>query len=218
MEPEPSILERVVIVGKTRMGGGVCIGGIVERTGKPVRLLPIGRPCHPPQVSFEIGEIWEMSLRPRAVLDAPHMEDHDEWSARKIGAAQDLSSFIARVARVQRGEATSLFGGMLRFRKSGSGFLPRNVPSPTWSVEFWKLPRPLRLDPTEPRPRYVMFKPFRFGVPFVGFDTPIGILPAGTLVRMSMARWWINPQAPEEGETCSLQLSGWFDATPTPSN
>lgn len=213
MDPGLTPLQRVLIVGKTRMGAGVCVGGITSAR-KPVRLLPVGKHYHLPDTPFKIGDIWEMRLRPRAVLEPPHMEDHDEWDARKRGQAPDLFDLIPRVARVFGGDATGLFGGMLRFRPTGSGFLPRGVPSPAWSVEFWRLPRQLRLDPDREEARYVMFKPVRFSVPYVGHEPRVPVLPSGTLVRMSMARWHVNQNAPQEGETCALMMSGWFGIPP----
>ena len=47
-------------------------------------------------------------------------------------------------------------------------------------------------------------------IPYVGYEAPVLVIPAGSLVRVSLARWWHKPNAPDEGETCSLQLSGWF--------
>ena len=43
---------------------------------------------------------------------------------------------------------------------------------------------------------------------FVGFDTPVNIIPAGTILRVSLARWWKQDENTEE--RCYLQLSGWY--------
>ena len=52
-------------------------------------------------------------------------------------------------------------------------------------------------------------------IPFVGFQSPIGLIPANTLVRVSLARWWANNN---DEERCYLQLSGWYDVPqPSPS-
>ena len=59
---------------------------------------------------------------------------------------------------------------------------------------------------------------------FVGFQEPIGTIPAGALVRVSLAHWW-RPEDDHSGELrCYVQLSGWFlntrnsafSASPTP--
>ena len=45
---------------------------------------------------------------------------------------------------------------------------------------------------------------------FVGFQEPLAEIPAGALVRISLAHWWRPRDHPEEEERCYLQLSGWF--------
>ena len=49
------------------------------------------------------------------------------------------------------------------------------------------------------------------GLSYVGEPKPLPLLPAGTLIRVSLARWW-KPDDAEPGfeERCYLQLSGWF--------
>jgi hypothetical protein len=48
-------------------------------------------------------------------------------------------------------------------------------------------------------------------VPFVGFDEPVDVIPAASLIRLSLARWWKHPEADEDFELrCYLQLSGWY--------
>ncbi len=45
---------------------------------------------------------------------------------------------------------------------------------------------------------------------FVGFQEPLAEIPAGAVVRISLAHWWRPRDHPEEEERCYLQLSGWF--------
>ena len=49
------------------------------------------------------------------------------------------------------------------------------------------------------------------GLKYVGEESPIKVIPAGTLVRLSLARWW-RPEDSEPNfeERCYLQLSGWY--------
>ena len=49
------------------------------------------------------------------------------------------------------------------------------------------------------------------GLKYVGEESPIKVIPAGTLVRLSLARWW-RPEKSEPNfeERCYLQLSGWY--------
>ena len=51
---------------------------------------------------------------------------------------------------------------------------------------------------------------------FVGFQEPIETIPAGALVRVSLAHWW-RPEDDQTGELrCYVQLSGWFLPKTTP--
>lgn len=51
-------------------------------------------------------------------------------------------------------------------------------------------------------------RPAMFSIKYVGFAEPINKIPAGTLVRVSLARWWRPTETSEE--RCYLQLSGWY--------
>jgi hypothetical protein len=46
-------------------------------------------------------------------------------------------------------------------------------------------------------------------VKYVGLKEPIQIIPKGTLIRFSLARWWKKNEDSEE--QCTLQLSGWYN-------
>ncbi len=204
------------------MGGGVCVGGIVEATAMPVRLLPIGEVCHQPDCGFNIGDIWTMHLRPRPNPRPPHIEDHDEWGARKVGAVADLIAFIKRVALPCVAEPIDLFDGTLQFTSRGRGFLRPAGPLPSTSTQFFILPKPLISYEGSTGPRYCMEAKARregetaLDVKYVGFENPPARLPQGTLVRISLARWRVMPDAPDRGEECWLQLSGWFGIPGSP--
>ncbi|MCB9432602.1 MAG: DNA helicase RecQ [Ardenticatenaceae bacterium] len=45
---------------------------------------------------------------------------------------------------------------------------------------------------------------------FVGFQEPPEEIPAGTLLRVSLAHWWQPADRSAEEPRCYLQLSGWF--------
>ncbi len=202
---------RVVIVGKTRMGGGVCVGGLLESSGASVRLLPRGGHCHAPNTPFEVGDVWTMQLAVRPRLTPPHTEDHDEWDARRLESVKHyLTTFIRARGSPLSGEAGGLFDGSLRFRHSGSAYVSRHGQIPGRSTQFWILPSPLHHHAFDDAHVYRTHGGTFFSVKYVGLAEPVAVIPAGTVVRVSLARWWQNPQAPQEGETCALQLSGWF--------
>lgn len=200
---------RVAIVARTKMGGGACVG-VMTQSGRAVRPLPVGGFCHPPHSPFQVGEVWEMHLRARDTPEPPHMEDHDEWGARRVGTVADLPDVIRRFGRPVKGEPAALFDATLRFRDVGSAYIPRAGPQPLRSVEFWIVPHEMTLEPLGDKFRYSLHWPRRLLIPYVGVEPPVERVPAGTLARVSLARWWLNPNHAEEGETCALQLSGWF--------
>ena len=39
---------------------------------------------------------------------------------------------------------------------------------------------------------------------------PLKNIPAGSLLRVSLARWWKHPNEEAAALSCHLQLSGWF--------
>jgi hypothetical protein len=47
-----------------------------------------------------------------------------------------------------------------------------------------------------------------FSIPYVGFAEPLSEIPANTLIRVSMCRWWRREEYEEE--KCYLQISGWY--------
>lgn len=76
---------------------------------------------------------------------------------------------------------------------------------------FWRPDQPLTRDDDQKRIRYRY--PTEGGgctLTFVGFQEPIPEIPAGTLMRVSLAHWW-RPAEMTEGELrCYVQISGWF--------
>jgi hypothetical protein len=203
--------QRVVIVGKTHMKNGICVGGIVVADGRPVRLLPVGQAWHQTNTPFQIGEIWDMDLAPRVPAVPPHVEDHDEQNAVRVGTVPNLSTYIiGQKTRPVIGAPSGLFSGRIAFRVSGTAYVDTQQPLPSNSVGFWILPHPLAYDPFNNKPRYRLGGPNPFLVTYVGVTPAIPTIPAGTLVRLSLARPWTNADDPAEHTRCSVQLSGWY--------
>lgn len=192
------------------MQSGVCIGGLT-RDGVNVRLIPRGRQNHPENAAYEIGDIWEMELTPVPQADAPHVEDHTIDRATRIGRARSLATLIPSRAAVWRGGPDSVFGGALRYRTSGRAYIAREA-IPACSVGFWIPDRPLESRSLSGKPGYVYQwqdgrnATFRY----VGFEPPIPIIRSGSLIRVSLARWWRPPDDPSVEESCYAQISGWY--------
>ena len=119
-----------------------------------------------------------------------------------------------------QGGPEQLFDGLLCLRGTSSGYISELQGVPKCSTGFWLpdrslvLNKPLVPDKHENKLYYEMLHrangkhPSMLSVKYVGFAEPINMLPAGTLLRVSLARWW-KPNETNE-ERCYLQLSGWY--------
>ncbi|HRQ73152.1 MAG TPA: hypothetical protein PLU35_09005 [Phycisphaerales bacterium] len=200
-----------VVVAKTRMRNNICIGAVDVENGGSLRLVPRERPEYHSWPSFDarIGTVVALrGIRPARVLP-PHVEDflvaHWETASR----IEDLPEWIRGRCDAWTGDRSCMFGGAIRFTPRGKAFVQRGDPLPSGSVGFWELPADMAIQ-DGPRPRYVMGGRSPIDVPYVGLGKPIPIIPAGTLVRVSLSRWWA-PDDASMPESCWLQLSGFFD-------
>jgi hypothetical protein len=104
-----------------------------------------------------------------------------------------------------------LFDSCLQPTPSGSRYVEEGGRIPSNSVGFWRLPWRLFQrrynDDGRVKHRYVAAKRYGFSVTYVGLANPIEVIPRGSLVRVSLARWHQFPDQPSR--RCWLQLSGW---------
>ncbi len=205
---------RVVIVAKTRMRHGVCIGGLVEDSARSVRIMPSGSYCNPSGTPFNVGDIWELDLKPKPGSKPPHVEDQEFTKKKKVGRIPNLGKWILSKVDPWEGGPDVLFDGKLYYRPGGTAFVSTTEVSHC-STGFWVLPAELEYDPfitvDTKKQRYSLAGAWTLILPFVGFQKPVSTIPAGTLVRLSLARPWTGPTAPPgEDQRHSLQLSGWY--------
>ncbi len=204
---------KVLIVAKTRRGAGACVGGISER-GQSVRLIAHDavRNEHA-GLEYEIGEVWEVEWLPDADIIPPHVENIIVQHAKRLRQSDRLRETILRFMPPISGGPEKLFEGCTRATGAGGLYICRDGGLPSRSTLFWIADQPLRLDFEGKRIRY------RYPTPdggrtltFVGFQEPISEIPAGTLLRVSLAHWWRPRENPEEELRCFVQLSGWLPA------
>jgi hypothetical protein len=205
-------MQRVLILSKTHMNNQVCVGGILE-DGKYVRLLDSSGHNQPVNSPFQVRQFWQIDFQPRPSCRAPHVEDvlvsnmvSDSILKPEISISEYLLDNLK--VKVWRGSPETLFDGSLNWTASGSGFVSQsNIPAN--SVGFWIADKDLvRHDYNGVRYQYNSPLGWR-NIKFVGFKAPVSKIPAGTLIRVSLARWW--KQDPATEERCFLQLSGWYD-------
>ncbi len=205
---------RVLIVAKTRMGGGACIGGITE-TGKSVRLIPLDADPHDgANREYEVGEIWEIKGEPETPLIPPHNENfvvHKKQRLHTTKAPTDLVSAIELLMPPKTGHPQELYEGLLKTTSSGRLYIDKQTGIPSYSTTFWKTDQPLSLE-TEMRKLRYRYPTENGGctLTFSGFQKSLETIPADTLVRVSLAHWWRPDNTRHVELRCYAQISGWF--------
>ena len=205
---------RVLIVAKTRMGGGACIGGITE-TGKSVRLIPFNEDPHDgANREYNVGEIWEITAKPETSLIPPHNENIVVYEKQLLHPAKDPKDLVSTIELLmppKAGHPQELYEGLLKITDSGSLYIPVENDVPHYSTAFWRPDQSLIRDTEGRRIRYRY--PTQNGgytLTFVGFQEPVETIPAGTLLRVSLAYRWRPKDGPNAEERHYAQLSGWF--------
>lgn len=205
---------KVLIVAKTRMGGGACVGAIALEDGRSLRLIDAHVEAHNGGgMHYAVGEVWEIDAAPAAQIEPPHSEDFIVQSSRRIGRMSNPAAFVEQHMPPATDGLETLFAGKLQRTSGGALFVAASTGLPGFSTCFWRPDRPLRRVETSYRIRYVY--PTDNGgatLVFVGFQDPPAEIPAGTLVRVSLTRPWRSPDRPDDELRCYAQLSGWLDA------
>ncbi|HIP71165.1 MAG TPA: DNA helicase RecQ, partial [Anaerolineae bacterium] len=203
---------KVVIVAKTRMGSGACIGAVTF-DGRSLRLIaPDAAANNHFNMEYNVGDVWEIEAEPDPNIIPPHTENVIVRGKRKLPPVDDITAFIEYQMPPKEGGLEALYEGMLREATSaGAMFIAERTGVPPCSTTFWRPDKPLTRDDDAKRIRY------RYPTPdggrtltFVGFQEPLDEIPAGTLLRVSLAHWWRPSDMPEGELRCYVQLSGWY--------
>jgi len=217
----------VIIVSKTRMSNAVCVGGVLAN-GRFVRLLDKNGHNQDIDTDFKIGDVYTMTFQERTNIRPPHTEDILVDSAQYKFTFESIAKMVSYLTHklnvnIWRGGISSLFDRNLLWTSSGSGYISANGQIPMQSTGFWLPDKDLRRSDYGDKVRYSypltpilnsgddllgLVVQSRY-ISFVGLQEPVDIIPANTLVRVSLARWWQRPDSVDE-ERCYLQLSGWY--------
>ncbi len=204
---------KVLITSKTKKGKAACVGGLVLENNKFIRLLDRGNNDQPIDTPFNIGDIWNLDFIPVENLVPPHIEDVIIISHSFYNKVQNIQQVILNSGvKIYYGDPNRIFDGLLRWTKNGSGYI-NSQGIPQNSVGFWIPDRDLIL--AEDKRHYYYYgstnEPTNKRLAYVGFPAPKNIISAGTLTRISLARWWKPEDAVELERRCYLQLSGWYE-------
>jgi len=204
----------VLIVSKTHMSNAACVGGLVLSNNRYVRLLNHGNYNQPTDTEFEVGDIYELTFTDRTNIHPPHIEDVIVSSKRFIRRVDNMPNFLNQRNIIDwNGHINNLFGGLLSWTNSGTGYIPLGGQMPVKSVGFWVADKDLirvSFENNKVRFRYPNGTNYR-NISYVGYQDTLATIPAGTILRVSLSR--IFP--PENSEITAprgyyLQLSGWY--------
>ncbi len=201
----------ILITSKTHKGNAACVGGLIINNNRFVRLLSPGAWDQYADTAFNVGDIWDISFTDVDELEPPHIEDIIIHTKRYIRRVENFTGFIKNSGvTIFHGSPNGIFNGLLGWTGSGSGYIESNSDFPDNSVGFWISDKDLEHSDKHfvyPAPSiYAGAKRLKY----VGFENPVEVIPAGTMLRVSLARWW-KPEDSDFGERCYLQLSGWYD-------
>lgn len=205
----------VLIVSKTRMGKGhVCTGGITFPGLNSVRLLNRDGTYQTSATEFEINQFWDIEFETALEIIRPHTEDVLILSKRKISRAFNGYDWLIRQEqirnRVWRGSARLLFDNTVRWTAKRNGYISKpNVP--TVSTGFWVPDQDLTYQDNHYTYRSSGTVRQNFNLAYVGTQRPIDRITAGSIIRVSLAKWWKPDDIDDIELRCYLQLSGWYD-------
>lgn len=207
----------VLILSKTHMNHNKCCVGGMTTTGRYVRLLTEAGENQDEKTELDARQIWDIEFLERKNNTPPHIEDVLVQSKKHTGNLKKeirILDFIEeRKIPVWRGHPDNLFDSKIKWTASGSGYIDKkNIPE--HSVGFWISDQDLSKKEYQGiRYNYPSKTGWR-SIKFKGYEKPIEILPKGTLLRVSLARW-VSFDATDEPK-CWLQLSGWYDLIARP--
>jgi len=189
-------------------GTSRCVGGLTAE-GRSLRLLQGPGKNWSVDAPFQIGDVWELSCNVLPGLVPPHVEDVVVDGRRRLRSVDNLRTVLLSKIEPWNGDIGSIFDGRVRFTNNNNGYVCQDGGVPSQSTGFWIPDRDLVLRDDG---KHYDF-PSRYGargLKYVGEPEVKSQLKAGTLLRVSLARWWRPPDVDDMEERCYLQLSGWF--------
>ena len=210
---------KVLIVAKTRRGSRACIGAIAE-DGHSVRLIAADEQYNEHAgMEYEIGEVWDVETEPPISVVPPHVEDVVVYAKQRCGKATDPIRTVLKQMPPVSGGPDQLYDGLLQSTPRGALYIAEGSGVPDHSTTFWVPDKPLRRSSKGKNLRYrYPAKTGKSSLVYVGFQEPVEEIPAGALLRVSLAHWWRPDDRPDEELRCYAQLSGWMAIEPSPAD
>ena len=193
----------------------VCVGGFDIIQHSNVRLLTPSGENQDFESPLTVHKVIKAVYRRQNVrLKHPHTEDVRllDYEFLEV-TSSDLLRF-QNLWPIVAGPIERTFSGSLS-REGSMSLSVRESNVPDHSVCFWRLDQPLLQDVDYFERFNKRIYNYRIGasrvrLPFVGLQGAERMLRAGTVVRLSLARWWRPENADYSDKRCQLQLSGWY--------
>jgi hypothetical protein len=203
----------ILILSKTHMNHGKCCVGGITNSGRYVRLLTPAGENQNEDTELAPRQVYDIKFTERPNNTPPHIEDVLIQSRKLKGVLEDhieiIDFIVEREIPIWKGSPDVLFDKKIQWTDNGSGYINKKA-VPEHSVGFWIPDKDLTKNIFYNKVRYNYRSKIGWrSLPYVGFDEAIETIPAGTLVRVSLARWWDTKGTTEL--RCPLQLSGWYD-------
>ncbi|GAB4455283.1 MAG: hypothetical protein OHK0036_18980 [Bacteroidia bacterium] len=204
--------EHILILAKTRMNTGVCVGGLILNQFENVRLLTENGDNQPHHTPFEIGQVYDIEFDYKKPTKLPHREDilvkkyilqSQSYSIKQIADFLKDNKLINTIGNIE-----NLFSGKLKWTQNGTGYIPHNEQIQK-SVEFWISDIDLFLHTKKYNNKESIYFYYNNAkrLKFVGLQTPLKTIKKGTVLRVSLSRLFKKDNIPEG---YYLQLSGWY--------
>lgn len=200
---------RVLIVAKTYMKDAFCIGAYDITTKKNVRLLTKIGKNQPRNTEFDVGQIWNIEYNRRSDIKNPHIEDVLIEKSTFLKNIGNIEKFLIDNVPIWEGSPENIFYNKITYPIGRSGFLEKIRSDLTQSVGFWIPDKDLELTIFEDKKHYLYFGEQVYSFPYVGYMDKVDKISKGTLLRVSLTRWW-SPYAKSVEKRCYCQLSGWY--------
>jgi hypothetical protein len=192
------------------MGSYACVGGFDISNRRAVRLLGPRGENQPLTTPFALHDLWRLDYEPERRLRYPHIEDVRVVSQARITAHSDGLQRALQDIEVCTGPLDDIFERQVQWTSHGSGYVNEEGGVPAQSICFWRALTDLSCQTDGSSAYYIAEVAPSRRLKYVGLEPAARLLRAGTLLRLSLARWWTPEDAIEE--RCYLQLSGWFTA------
>ncbi len=137
-------MTQVLVVCKTDMKPGRCVGGLTLDKHEKIRLLTPDGYNQPTSTRFQVGDVWECRLDPRPAIKRPHTEDVRVLRAQHLRSLRDPKAFLLEILKQVPTGWLELFEGTMQLAPSGSAFVCERTGLPSYAHEFWRPELPLR--------------------------------------------------------------------------